>query len=84
MDPTALKQALIEGDDRQVTLLSRRALDEGLSAESILNDALIAGMGAVGELFERGEYFVPELLLSARAMQAAMEVLRPFLIASDY
>jgi len=84
MDLTTLKQAVIEGDDKQVADLARRALDEGLSAETILNDALIVGMGEVGELFEQGEYFVPELLLSARAMQAAMEVLRPLLSASSY
>lgn len=81
---TTLKQALVEGNDRQVAALTRRALDQGLSAEFVLNDALIAGMGQVGELFEQGEYFLPELLLSARAMQGAMEVLRPLLAASDY
>jgi 5-methyltetrahydrofolate--homocysteine methyltransferase len=84
MDLTPIKQAVIEGDDKQVADLTRRALDEGHSAESLLNDALIVGMGEVGELFEQGEYFVPELLLSARAMQAAMEVLRPLLSASSY
>jgi len=84
MDLTTIKQAVIEGDDKQVTTLTRRALDEGVSAETILNDALIVGMGEVGELFEQGEYFVPELLLSARAMQGAMEVLRPLLSASSY
>ena len=84
MDLTTIKQAVIEGDDKQVVNLTRRALDEGVSAETVLNDALIVGMGEVGELFEQGEYFVPELLLSARAMQAAMEVLRPLLSASSY
>ena len=84
MDLTTIKQAVIEGDDKQVATLTRRALDEGHSAESILNHALIVGMGEVGELFEQGEYFVPELLLSARAMQSAMEVLRPLLSASSY
>jgi len=84
MDLTTIKQAVIEGDDKQLTTLTRRALDEGVSAETILNDALIVGMGEVGELFEQGEYFVPELLLSARAMQGAMEVLRPLLSASSY
>ena len=84
MDLTPIKQAVIEGDDKQVVDLTRRALDEGHSAESVLNDALIVGMGEVGTLFEQGEYFVPELLLSARAMQAAMEVLRPLLSASSY
>ena len=84
MDLSILKQALIEGDDRQVVDLTRRALDEDHSAQTILNDALISGMQKVGELFEQGEYFVPELLLAARAMQSAMEVLRSPLAASDY
>jgi len=84
MDLTTIKQAVIEGDDKQLATLTRRALEEGTSAETILNDALIVGMGEVGELFEQGEYFVPELLLSARAMQSAMEVLRPLLSASSY
>ena len=84
MKRTPIKQAVIEGEDKQVVDLTRRALDEGHSAESVLNDALIVGMGEVGELFEQGEYFVPELLLSARAMQAAMGVLRPLLSASSY
>ena len=84
MDLTTLKQALIEGDDQQVVELTRRALDENHPAETILKDPLISGMEKVGELFEQGEYFVPELLLAARAMQGAMEVLRPLLAASDY
>src|SRR3989304_2377374 len=84
MDLPPIKQAVIEGDDKQLVNLTRRALDEGHSAESVLNEALIVGMGEVGELFEQGEYFVPELLLSARAMQAAMGVLRPLLSASSY
>ena len=84
MDLTTLKQALIEGDDQQVVELTRRALDENHPAETILKDPLISGMEKVGELFEQGEYFVPELLLAARAMQGAMEVLRPHLAASDY
>jgi 5-methyltetrahydrofolate--homocysteine methyltransferase len=84
MNLGTLKQALVEGDDRAVVELTRHALDEGHSAETVLNNALIDGMERVGELFEQGEYFVPELLLAARAMQGAMEVLRPLLAASDY
>lgn len=84
MDLSTLKQALIEGDDKTVAELTQRALDEGHPAEAVLNEALISGMEKVGELFEQGEYFVPELLLAARAMQGAMEVLRPLLAASDY
>jgi 5-methyltetrahydrofolate--homocysteine methyltransferase len=84
MDLDILKQALIKGDEHTVADLTRRVLEEDHSAETILNDALIIGMEKVGELFEQGEYFVPELLLAARAMQHAMEVLRPLLAASDY
>ena len=84
MDLTALRQAVIEGDDRQASHLVRLALGEGFSAQSLLNDALIAGMDEAGELFECGEYFIPEVLLSARAMQTAMEVLRPLLAATGY
>ncbi len=84
MNLDTLKQALIEGDEQTVADLTQRALEDDHSAEKVLNDALISGMQEVGELFEQGEYFVPELLLSARAMQGAMEVLRPLLAASDY
>jgi 5-methyltetrahydrofolate--homocysteine methyltransferase len=81
MDLGDLKQRLIDGDARGVTDLVGQALQAGHSAESILNQALIPGMGVVGERFEQGEYFVPELLLAARAMYAALDVLRPQLVA---
>jgi len=84
MDLSTLKEALIEGEDKTVADLTQRALDEGHPAQTVLNEALISGMEKVGVLFEQGEYFVPELLLAARAMQGAMEVLRPHLAASDY
>jgi len=82
MDLQSLKQRLIEGDARGVTELAKQALEAGHSATSILDEALIPGMGRVGELFEQGEYFVPELLLAARAMYAALDVLRPHLTAA--
>jgi len=82
MELENLKQRLIEGDARAVADLVGRALETGHSAESVLNQALVPGMGVVGERFEQGEYFVPELLLAARAMYAALDVLRPHLAAS--
>lgn len=82
MDLAELKQRLVEGDAVAVASLTREGLDSGLAAVSILNDALIPGMAAVGELFQNGEYFVPELLLSARAMYGALDLLRPHLTAS--
>ncbi len=82
MDLQGVKQRLIEGDARGVAELARQALQEGYPAQSILGEALIPGMGRVGELFEQGEYFVPELLLAARAMYAALDLLRPHLTAA--
>jgi methanogenic corrinoid protein MtbC1 len=51
MDLTPIKQAVIDGDDKQAADLTRGALDEGASAETVLDGALIVGMGEVGELF---------------------------------
>jgi len=84
MDLESLKQKVIDGDAKGVTALTQQALDEGIAAQSILNDVLIPGMGVVGELFEKNEYFVPELLLAARAMYSALDLLRPRLQAGDY
>jgi 5-methyltetrahydrofolate--homocysteine methyltransferase len=81
MDLQALKQRLIEGDARGVAALAGQALEAGHSAESVLNEALIPGMEVVGRRFAEGEYFVPELLLAARAMYAALDLLRPHLTA---
>jgi len=84
MDLETIKQRVIEGDAKGTAALAQQALDEGMPAQSILNDALIPGMGVVGELFEKNEYFVPELLLAARAMYAALDLLRPHLQAGDF
>jgi 5-methyltetrahydrofolate--homocysteine methyltransferase len=84
MDFESLKQRLVDGDAPGTKDLAQQALDEGKSAQSVLNDALIPGMGVVGDLFEKGDYFVPELLLSARAMYGALDLLRPHLAAGDF
>jgi 5-methyltetrahydrofolate--homocysteine methyltransferase len=83
MDVERLKQRLVDGDKPGIVELVRQALDAGEQAQTILHQALIPGMGIVGTLFEQGEYFVPELLLSARAMYAALDLLRPHLAAAD-
>jgi 5-methyltetrahydrofolate--homocysteine methyltransferase len=59
------------------------ALEAGLGAEEILNQGMISAMTEVGRLFEEGEYFVPEMLIAARAMQAGLTILRPALAAAD-
>lgn len=59
------------------------ALDEGVSAEDILNQGLIVGMGEIGELFKRNEVYVPEVLIAARAMYGGLNILKPILAEQD-
>jgi 5-methyltetrahydrofolate--homocysteine methyltransferase len=75
--------SVVAGDQTQTARLVQQALDEGLSAEIVLGEGLIAAMSEVGSRFECGEYFVPDMLVSARAMKAGMDRLRPALVASD-
>lgn len=58
------------------------ALAEGVAPEAILKEGLIAAMAEVGRLYEQGEYYVPEMLVSARAMQTSLAILKPHLVAS--
>jgi 5-methyltetrahydrofolate--homocysteine methyltransferase len=57
-------------------------LDEGKVPDSIMKEGLIPAMDEVGDLFQKGEYFVPEMLVAARAMQKGLEILKPKLVAS--
>ncbi len=71
--------AVLDGNAPATKAGVEAALAEGLSAEVILKEGLIAAMGEVGRLFEANEYFVPEMLVSARAMQAGLALLKPHL-----
>ncbi len=59
--------------------LVQAAVDEGVDVGKILNEGLIAGMAVVGERFKKNEFYVPEVLIAARAMGAGMEILQPLL-----
>lgn len=72
-----LREAIYEGDAEKALAITEQALEENISAKVILNEGLIKGMDRVGEDFRSGELFVPEVLVSAKAMKEAMEVLRP-------
>ncbi len=74
---------LQQGRANNVKELVSKALDEGISAQQILNDGLLAGMGVIGGKFKNNEVYVPEVLIAARAMNAGMEVLKPALVSSD-
>lgn len=76
----ALKDAVIAGNMTGTKELTEKALAGGLRPQEILNEALIAGMDKVGELFKVNEIYVPEVLLAAKSMQQAMQVLKPYLV----
>ena len=77
-----LSTVILKGDVNQAPDLVQKALDENLAPKAILDNGLVAGMNEVGARFKRGDMFVPEVLMSARAMQAGLEILRPALVAS--
>ena len=74
---------VMDGQSGAITENVQAALDAGIDAPVIMNDGMIAAMAEVGRLFEEGEYFVPEMLISARAMQAGLALLKPYLIELD-
>lgn len=76
-DLKVLNEAIIKGDQATAADMTKAAIDDGLSAERILEDGLVAGMNVVGVRFKRDEIYIPEVLIAARAMKTAMEILEP-------
>src|SRR5262245_5800185 len=86
-DYPRIARALILGDKDTVGRMTREGLDLGLDPKQIIFKGLIPGMDVVGEKFRRNEYYVPQVLLSARAMYAGLDLLKPLITAaatSDY
>lgn len=79
----ALKEAVIVGNAPKAKELTEKALAENIPAKQILDEALVPGMTVVGEKFKNNEYYVPEVLIAARAMYAALDILRPILSKSE-
>ena len=77
-----LYTAILEGQRDEAKEYVEAALREGVPAGEVL-DVMVNAMGEVGELFEEGEYFVPEMLIAARAMKTGMEILKPELVDAD-
>ena len=78
----SIHEAVLEGNAAATQEGVKIALSNGIPAETILNQGLIVAMNEVGRLFEEKEYFVPEMLVAARAMQSGLAVLKPHLVAS--
>jgi 5-methyltetrahydrofolate--homocysteine methyltransferase len=79
---SALYHAILEGDAPGAKDGVQAALDAGHEPGSILTEGMVAAMREVGRLFEEGEYYVPEMLIAARAMQAGLSLLKPHLLSS--
>jgi 5-methyltetrahydrofolate--homocysteine methyltransferase len=79
-DLKTLADAIINGDQNAAVEITKAALEEGTSAESVLDDGLIAGMDVIGARFKKNEVYIPEVLIAARAMKMAMEILEPELV----
>ena len=77
-----MKEAVVRGDRDQVVAKVGQALSEGLPPGDILTEGLIRGMDVVGGKFQKGEYYIPHMLLAARAMHGALDLLKPRLAAS--
>lgn len=82
MELAEIYQSVIDGDAPEVQAGVQAALSQGIQADAILNQGLIAAMEEVGRRFEEGEFFVPEMLIAARAMQGGLSLLKPYLVES--
>lgn len=78
-DLDTIKETLKKGDIEKLKQLVQGELDEGVAATEILKNGLVSGMDEVGAMMESGEMFIPEVLRSAKAMGAAVEILKPLL-----
>jgi 5-methyltetrahydrofolate--homocysteine methyltransferase len=79
----SLYDAVLEGNAAGTQAGVRAALEAGIAPGVVLSDGMISAMQEVGRLFEEGEYFVPEMLISARAMQSGLAILKPLLKEAD-
>jgi corrinoid protein of di/trimethylamine methyltransferase len=74
-----LIDAVAEGDDQLAVELTNKAVDSGMEPLQVINEGLTAGIDVVGRRFEAGEYFLPDLLLGAKAMEAGINILEPLM-----
>jgi 5-methyltetrahydrofolate--homocysteine methyltransferase len=80
-DLKRLYEAVLNGDAKSATEITQQALADGVDPLTLVNEQMVPAMDEVGRRFEANEYFVPELLISARAMKASLELIRPLLTA---
>ena len=82
-DLDRLYQAVLNGDAKAAVAVTRQAINEGMDPVALVQGTMVPAMDEVGKRYEAEDYFVPELLLSARAMKGSLELLRPLLAGRD-
>jgi len=83
VDLIKIKDNVIKGEADEVRDMVKKALDEEQEVKRILDEGLISGMSIVGDKYESGEFFLPEMFSAATAMKEGLKVLKPFLLQSD-
>jgi 5-methyltetrahydrofolate--homocysteine methyltransferase len=83
VEPTKIKDSVIAGEVDEVRDLVQKAVDEGQEIKKILSEGLIAGINIVGNKYESGEFFLPEMVIAASAMKEGLKVLGPLLKQGD-
>ncbi|MCS7227428.1 MAG: corrinoid protein [Endomicrobia bacterium] len=78
-----LQEIIITGKSNDVEITINHLLSSGISAQQILNEGLLKGMQIVGEKFKSGEIFIPEVLVAAKTMKTAMNILRPYFVKTN-
>ena len=83
VDLTKIRDAVIGGEVDEVGEMIKKAVEEGQEVKKILKEGLISGMGIVGGKYERGDFFLPEMVIAATAMKEGLKILSPMLKQGD-
>ena len=83
VDLTKIRDAVIGGEVDEVGEMIKKAVEEGQEVKKILKEGLISGMGIVGGKYERGDFFLPEMVIAATAMKEGLKILSPMLKQED-
>ena len=78
-----IKEAVLKGNKKGIAVLTKQAIEEGEDAQKLLNETLLPAINEVGDLFDKGKYFLPQLIASAEAMKNSIEVLEPYLMSGS-
>jgi len=78
-----MADGVIKGEIDKVGELTQKAVDEGVKPMEIIDNGLMSGMSVVGERFKAGDMYIPEVIMSAKAMSAGMEIVKPLLVGGD-